>query len=194
MLKSNSGLKWWHCWDTIPTSHYEAFFTDHTDTTSFAWISDILQLKNVLTLKDRSRIYTGPTNAANRGSTHLRRTRAELVPHSPRSWPALEPRLCPIAGRCKPRFNGEVSELRLRQEPQAAFPVWVPQFQATGPRYTSRKSCVHTFMPYSSLPCLDRYNLIIWLLLCFREIWDNSRQPCKHSSNGRELDLFGWST
>ena len=95
-------------------------------------------------------VYTGPTSAANRGSTHLRRTRAELVPHSLRSWPALEPRLCPIAGRRKPQFNREVSEPRLCQEPQAAFPVWVPRFQATGPRYTSRNSCLHTFMPYST--------------------------------------------
>ena len=101
-------------------------------------------------LKDRSRIYTGPTSAANRGSTHLRRTKSELVPHSPRSWPALEPRLCPIAGRRKSRFNREVSEPRLCQELQAAFPVWVPRFQATGPTYTSRKSCVHTFTPYST--------------------------------------------
>ena len=106
-------------------------------------------LMEMLTLKEPVP-YTGPTSAANRGSTHLRRTRAEFVPHSPRSWPALEPRLCPIAGRRKPRFNREVSEPRLCQEPQAAFPVWVPRFQATGPRYTSRKSCVHTFMPYST--------------------------------------------
>ena len=106
---------------------------------------------NVLTLKGPvPYIYTGPTSAANRGSTHLRRTRAELVLHSPRSWPALEPWLCPIAGRRKPRFNREVSELGLCQEPQAAFPVWALQFQATGLRYTSRKSCVHTFMPYST--------------------------------------------
>ena len=31
-----------------------------------------------------------------------------------------------------------------------AFPVWVPRFQATGSRYTSRKSCVHTFIFYST--------------------------------------------
>ena len=84
------------------------------------------------------------------GSTHLRHTRAELVPHCPRSWPALEPQICPIAGRRKLRFNREVSEPRLCQEPQATFPIWVPRFKATGLRYTSRKSCVHTFMPYST--------------------------------------------
>ena len=116
-----------------------------------------IHLFAILTLKGpvpyiygRSRIYTGPTSAAYRGSTHFRRTRAELVPHSPRSWPALEPWLCPIMGRRKPRFNRIVSEPWLCQEPQAAFPVWVPCFQATEPRYTSRKSCVHTFMPYST--------------------------------------------
>ena len=75
-----------------------------------------------------------------------------FAPHWSRAphWPALEQRLCPIAGRRKPRFNRKVSEPRLCQEPQAAFPVWVPRLQATGPRYTSRKSCVHKVMPYST--------------------------------------------
>ena len=52
IIKNTSGLKCWHCRGTIPTSYYDAFFTEHTDATSFAWISDISQLKNVLNKKN----------------------------------------------------------------------------------------------------------------------------------------------
>ena len=56
-------------------------------------------------LKNQPNIYTGPINVANRGFTLLCRIKAELVPQSPHSWPALKPWLSPIAGRCKPQFN-----------------------------------------------------------------------------------------
>ena len=48
IIKSTSGLKWWHCWGTTPTSHYQTFFTEHTEAATFAWMLDISQLKNVL--------------------------------------------------------------------------------------------------------------------------------------------------
>ena len=79
------------------------------------------------------------------------------------------------------------------------FPVCVLRFQAIGPRYASRKSCVHAFMPVSTciirtpLVFLGTYNFTMWLQLCFPELWDNSRHPCQHSSNGPELGWLWWT-
>ena len=94
-------------------------------------------------LKERSRIYTGPTSAANRGSTHLRRTKAELVPQSPRSWPALERGFVPsradasrgsiensmnrgFARSRKPRFSSECRGVKqLGRDTQTANPAFI---------------------------------------------------------------------
>ena len=56
------------------------------------------------------------------GSTHLHRTRAELISHTR----SVELHL--IAAWYKPRYNREVSEARLYHELQTAFPVCMPQF------------------------------------------------------------------
>ena len=48
IINSNTGLKCWPCRGRTPSCHYQAFFTEYADTTTFAWIADVWQLKNGL--------------------------------------------------------------------------------------------------------------------------------------------------
>ena len=46
IINNNTGLKCWPCRGRTPSYHYQAFLTDYADTTTFAWILDVWQLKN----------------------------------------------------------------------------------------------------------------------------------------------------
>ena len=51
IINSNTGLKCWPCRGRTPSCHYQAFVTEFADTTTFAWILDVSQLKNGLNKK-----------------------------------------------------------------------------------------------------------------------------------------------
>ena len=52
-INNNTGLKCYPCRGGTPSCHSQAFFTGYTDSTTFAWILDVLQLKNGLNKKLR---------------------------------------------------------------------------------------------------------------------------------------------
>ena len=47
-MNSNIGLKCWSSRGRTPSCHYQVFFTEYNDTTTFAWILDVSQFKNGL--------------------------------------------------------------------------------------------------------------------------------------------------
>ena len=48
IINSNTGLKCWPCRGRTPSCHYQAFLTEYAGNTTFAWIFDVVQLKNRL--------------------------------------------------------------------------------------------------------------------------------------------------
>ena len=46
IINDNTGLKCWPCRGRTPSCHYQAFFTEYADTTTFAWILDVWELKS----------------------------------------------------------------------------------------------------------------------------------------------------
>ena len=51
IINRNTGLKYSPCRGRTPSCHYQAFFTEYTDITTFAWILDVSQMKNGLNEK-----------------------------------------------------------------------------------------------------------------------------------------------
>ena len=46
IINNNTGFKCWPCRGRTPSSHYQAFFTEYADATTFAWILDVWQLQD----------------------------------------------------------------------------------------------------------------------------------------------------
>ena len=57
IINSNTGSKCWPCRGRTPSWYYQAFITENTDSTIFAWILDVSQLKNGLNKKFRHEYY-----------------------------------------------------------------------------------------------------------------------------------------
>ena len=57
IINSNSGLKWCPSLGRKPPGHYHTFFTENVDTTTFAWILDVSQLKNGINKNCRHQYY-----------------------------------------------------------------------------------------------------------------------------------------